>query len=86
MKELAEVKKKTAEDLAESLEIMMVETRPVGEARKALRGACCLLRKETTTTTVGEATHILNALIDRWATQQRQARAFLCQRAKEMIG
>lgn len=76
---------KSAEDIAESLEIMMVETRAIGDARDWLRGACCLLRGEPTQVTPERAAHIVGALRARWIEEQLQARIIICERAIAQI-
>lgn len=77
---------KSAEDLAESLEVMMIETRPEGPARGWLRGACCYLRDEQTSVSMEDAVKIVKALQAKWENHAIQARVLICQRVLNLLG
>lgn len=79
------IRKKNAEDLAESIEIMIVETRPLDYARVAMRGALCFLRNEPTNISRQHAIHALMKLKDRWDEQDWKTRSLIVRRALEII-
>jgi hypothetical protein len=76
---------KCAEDLCESIEIMMVETRMLGAGRACLRGALCMLRGEPTNVPPLMALHVLGVLEQRWKAQEWEQRALIVQRAYEIV-
>lgn len=77
---------KSAEDLSESLEVMMIETRPEGPARGWLRGACCYLRGEETKVSLEDAIKIVKALLAKWENHAIRARVLICQRVLNLLG
>lgn len=79
------IMKKTREELAESIEIMMVELRPVNYARVALRGAICMMRLEPTIVPKDHAIHALTKLKDRWDELEWDTRSLIVKRAIDMI-
>lgn len=76
---------KTRDDLAVSLEIMMVETRMAGDGRSHLRGACCILREEETEIKKSDAVKIVMGFKGMWTVQNMPARVLICQRAIEFL-
>lgn len=84
-KDIEKVLAKSADDLAESLEIMMIETRPIGDHRTALRGAICMLRGESTAVAKDAALKIIKDLTMLWHERHMEARVLICKRAAEII-
>jgi len=83
--EMKAVAAKSNDDLAESLEIMMVETRPIGDHRVNLRGAICILRDEPTNVTLENAVQIVQFLKGLWVKGNLPARVLICTRAIEVM-
>lgn len=84
-RDIAKINGKSADQLAESIEIMVLETRPLDYARTAMRGACCWLRGEPTKISKSHAIHALTALKDRWEGLQWPQRALIVKRAIDLI-
>lgn len=84
-KDIEKVLAKSADDLAESLEIMMIEVRPIGDVRTELRGGICMLRGEPTSVEPALAVKVIKNLQLLWHQQHREARVLICKRAIEII-
>lgn len=79
------IMKKTREELAESIEIMMMELRPLNYARVALRGAISHMRLEASVVPKDHAIYALMKLKDRWDEQEWETRSLIVKRAIDMI-
>lgn len=76
---------KTPDDLAESLEIMMIETRMIGMGRISLRGALCMMRDEPTNVPLFHALYVLRVLKARWTAQDWPQRELIVQCAIDIV-
>jgi len=84
-KDIEKVLAKSADDLAESIEIMTFEIKPRKEHRAILRGAACLLRGEETKILMPDAVHSLMDMKGIWAEKRLEHRVLICQRAIEIL-
>lgn len=84
-KDIEKVLAKSADDLAESIEIMVAEIRPPKDKRATLRGAICRLRGEETKVTHKDAVLVFMDLKGVWAEKRMEHRVLICQRAIEIL-
>lgn len=86
-KDIAVVRAKSADDLAQSIEFLTIECRAKPDTRAALRGVCCILRGEATVVTKEEALKAIFNMKQLFMTSSRgsEARILILQRIKEII-
>lgn len=73
------------EEMAIAMEIMMVETRPMGAARGALRGAICMVRGESTPTTLLDAVRSVQGIKGVMAKKNLHHRVIICDRTIQLL-